>query len=457
MPDDAKPRDLAVEYRPLDSLVGYLRNARTHSDEQVAEITGSIREFGWTNPILVDGDNGVIAGHGRLLAARKLGLTDAPVIELAHLTETQRRAYILADNKLAMNAGWDNDLLALELGDLKDAGFDLDLTGFAGDEIDGLLESVTIDDEAEKEDGSADEMPEATIDPVVRYGDLWRLGDHRLLCGDSTNLADVARVMAGEDAALCFTSPPYGQQRDYASGGIGDWDRLMAGVFAALPVRPDTQVLVNLGLIHRDCEWVPYWRGWLDAMGNAGWRRFGLYIWDQGPGLPGDWGGRLAPAFELVFHFNKVSRKPNKIVPCAHAGEKLGGGGLRAADGTVSRKTGHGNTIQDHRIPDSVLRVTRHKGAIEGDGSHPAVFPVALPEFVMRSYSDEGDVMFEPFSGSGSTIIAGQRCRRNVRAMELAPAYCDVAILRWQTLFPDIPVTLADGRTYDEIAAERRQ
>ncbi|TPW00707.1 MAG: DNA methylase [bacterium] len=229
----------------------------------------------------------------------------------------------------------------------------------------------------------------------------------------------------------------------------------MAGVFAALPVKPDAQVLVNLGLIHREGEWVPYWRGWLDAMRDGGWRRFGLYVWDQGPGLPGDWGGRLAPAFELVFHFNKVSRKPNKIVACAHAGETLGGGGLRAADGTVSKKTGHGNAIQDNRIPDSVLRVTRHKGAIEGDGSHPAVFPVALPDFVMRAYSDEGDVVFEPFGGSGSTIIAGQRTGRKVRAMELAPAYVDVAILRWQALFPEIPVTLADGRPFAAVAAER--
>ena len=190
MPEGAKPRDLAVEYRPLDSLVGYVRNARTHSDEQVAEIAGSIREFGWTNPILVDGDNGVIAGHGRILAARKLGLAEVPVIELAHLTPVQKQAYILADNKLALNAGWDNDLLALELGDLKDAGFDLGLTGFSGDETADLLNAATEDGEAE-DDGAADEVPEPAADPIVRLGDLWLLGNHKLLCGDSGKPEDV--------------------------------------------------------------------------------------------------------------------------------------------------------------------------------------------------------------------------------------------------------------------------
>ena len=462
MPEGAKPRDLAVEYRPLDSLVGYVRNARTHSDEQVAEIAGSIREFGWTNPILVDGDNGVIAGHGRLLAARKLGLDTVPVIELAHLTLTQKQAYILADNKLALNAGWDNDLLALELGDLKDAGFDLGLTGFSGDEITDLLQSATGDGESD-DDGAADEVPEPASDPVVCPGDLWLLGEHRLLCGDSTSLVDVARIMAGETAALCFTSPPYGQLRDYTTGGIGDWDTLMRGVFAALPMAKDGQVLVNLGLVHRDGEWQPYWQGWLDWMRGEGWRRFGLYVWDQGPGLPGDWGGRLSPSFELVFHFNRIGRKPNKTVPCKYAGQDthLRADGhstaMRKADGTVGAWTHAGKPTQDFRIADSVIRIGRHKArGIEVE--HPAVFPVALAAFALEAYADAGDICFEPFSGSGTTLIAGQQTGRKVRAIELAPAYVDVALRRWGLLYPDIPVVLdGDGRTYDEIAADRRQ
>ena len=462
MPESAKPRDLAVEYRPLDSLVGYVRNARTHSDEQVAEIAGSIREFGWTNPILVDGDNGVIAGHGRILAARKLGLAEVPVIELSHLTETQRRAYILADNKLALNGGWDNDLLALELGDLKDAGFDLGLTGFSGDEIADLLDATADDGESE-DDGAADEVPEPAADPVVRPGDLWLLGEHRLLCGDSTSPADVARVMAGETAVLCFTSPPYGQQRDYAGGGIGDWDSLMRGVFDALPMAGNGQVLVNLGLVHRDGEWQPYWQSWLDWMRGEGWRRFGLYVWDQGPGLPGDWGGRLSPSFELVFHFNRVGRKPNKTVPCKYAGQDthLRADGhstaMRKADGTVGAWTHAGKPTQDFRIADSVIRISRHKArGIEVE--HPAVFPVALAAFAMEAYADDGGICFEPFSGSGTAIIAGQQTGRKVRAIELAPVYADVTLRRWCLLYPDIPPVLdGDGRTYDEIAAERRK
>ncbi len=455
------PLPETVEHWPVDRLVAYVRNARTHSDEQVAQIAASIREFGWTNPILADGRGNVIAGHGRLAAARRLGLDTVPVLVLDHLTETQRRAYILADNRLALDAGWDNDLLALELGDLQDAGFDLGLTGFSGDEIADLQQPA--DSDGGDSNDAVDEVPEPAADPAVRPGDLWLLGPHRLLCGDSTSPADVARVTAGEPAALCFTSPPYGQQRDYATGGIGDWDALMRGVFAALPMAEDGQVLVNLGLVHRDGEWLPYWQGWLDWMRGEGWRRFGMYVWDQGPGLPGDWGGRLAPSFELVFHFNRVGRKPNKTVPCKYAGQDthLRADGhstaMRKADGTVGAWTHAGKPTQDFRIADSVIRIGRHKArGIEVE--HPAVFPVALAAFALEAFADDGGICFEPFSGSGTTIIAGQQTGRKVRAIDLAPAYVDVALRRWRLLHPDIPPVLdGDGRTYDEIAAERRR
>ena len=214
---------------------------------------------------------------------------------------------------------------------------------------------------------------------------------------------------------------------------------------------------MNLGLIHRDNEWQPYWAGWLDWMRARGWRRFGLYTWDQGPGLPGDWNGRLSPAFEFVFHFNRQARQANKIVPCKWAGTPNKGSGLRAADGTISEYQHAGLPVQDFRIPDNVLRLTRHKGrGIETE--HPAVFPVVLPEFLMRAYTDEGYVVFEPFGGSGTTILAGQRTGRRVCAIELAPAYVDLAIARWRMLHPDAPVTLADdGRDYDAIAAARTE
>lgn len=287
-------------------------------------------------------------------------------------------------------------------------------------------------------------------DVLTQPGDLWWLGDHRLLCGDSTDAESVARIMDGERASLLFTSPPYGNQRNYTTGGIGDWDALMRGVFGHLDavMAADSQVLVNLGLIHRDNEWQPYWEGWLAWMRSQGWRRFGLYVWDQGAGLPGDWNGRLASSFELLFHFNQQARKPNKIVPCKWAGSimKEGTRCLRKRDGTVCGWTHAGRGVQDMRIPDNVLRIPRHQArGIETE--HPAVFPVALSEFVIRAYSDEGDIVFEPFVGSGTCIVAGQRTGRIVRAIELAPEYVDLSVLRFRKAFPGKEVLLerADG------------
>lgn len=449
----------SVEHWPLDRLRAYARNPRTHSDAQVAQIAASIVEFGWTNPVLVAGDGTVIAGHGRLDAARRLGLSMVPVLVLDHLSEAQRRAYVIADNKLALNAGWNDELLAAELHALNGDGFNLELTGFDETELDRLM--APLDDEAGAggdATDAADEAPEPPRNPVSRSGDLWRMGEHRLLCGDSTDGAAIARLMESERAALLFTSPPYGNQRNYTTGGIGDWEALMRGVFGRLDevVAQDGQVLVNLGMIHRDNEWQPYWNGWLDWMRASGWRRFGFYVWDQGPGLPGDWNGRLAPAFELLFHFNRQTRKPNKIVPCKWAGHiNDSHGGMRGKDGTVGEWTHAGQGVQETRIPDNVLRITRHKArGIETE--HPAVFPVALPEFVMNTYCDPNDIVFEPFAGSGTTLVAGERAGRRVRAIELAPEYVDVALLRWRQLFPSSAIVLdGDGQSFEAVGAER--
>jgi hypothetical protein len=201
--------NLAIAWRPLGELIPYARNPRTHTDAQVAQIAASIREFGWTNPVLVDRENGIIAGHGRVMAARKLGLERVPVIELAHMSEAQKRAYVLADNQLALNAGWDEALLRLELADLSELGFDLGLIGFGEGDLERLLagskEGLTEDDEAPS-------LPEQA---VTQPGDVWVLGAHRLLCGDATVLADVERVLDGQLADLTFTDPPYNV--DYAN------------------------------------------------------------------------------------------------------------------------------------------------------------------------------------------------------------------------------------------------
>lgn len=441
----------AYKTSPVSSLIPYARNSRTHSDAQVAKIAASIKEFGFLNPIITDGSDGIVAGHGRVLAAQKLGLDALPVIEAGHLTEAQKRAYIIADNRLALDAGWDNDLLKIELTDLQADGFDLALTGFEVGEIEGFLA-----DDPNEGLTDPDAVPDVPADPVTMEGDVWLLGRHRLMCGDSTSIDAVDKLMAGQRADLCFTSPPYAQQRDYgaAKESVGDWDALMQGVFSAAPVKDGAQLLVNLGLVHREGEWLPYWESWFAWMRDAGWRRFAWYVWDQGPGLPGDWNGRLAPSHEFIFHFNRESRRANKTVESKHGGTVIGGGGLRGKDGVVHQKTGAGKKSGTHRIPDSVFRVMRHKGKVDG-GKHPAVFPVALVEEVFDAYSKAGDVVFEPFCGSGTQIIAAEKMGIHCHGMELDPVYCDVALRRWQNFTGQAATLEGDGRTFAELEAER--
>jgi DNA modification methylase len=341
---------------------------------------GQHRRVRLDQPILVDGSHGIIAGHGRLAAARKLGLTEVPVIELGHLSPAQKRAYVIADNRLALDAGWDEEMLAAELAELTESGYDLTLTGFSNEEIEDLLVDGGKESSADSDDDAADEVPDTPVNPVSRPGDVWQLGAHRVICGDAADATVVAALMAGEQAALCFTSPPYGNQRDYTNTII-DWDALMRGVFNQLPMAANGQVLVNLGLIHRDNEVIPYWDGWLDWMRTQGWRRFAWYVWDQGPGLPGDWNGRLAPSFEFVFHFNRQARQANKIMPCKFAGQEThlrkdgSSTAMRKKDGTIGGWTAAGTPTQDTKIPDSVIRIMRHKGKIGQDIDHPAVFP----------------------------------------------------------------------------------
>lgn len=280
---------------------------------------------------------------------------------------------------------------------------------------------------------------------------------HRLVCGDSTSTTSIDALMDGQTADLVFTSPPYAQQRDYgaAKEKVGNWDALMFGVFSVLPAKPGAQVLVNLGLVHRDGEWMPYWSTWVDWMREAGWRRFGWYVWDQGPGLPGDWNGRLAPSHEFIFHFNREPRKPNKTVESKHGGQKIGGGGLRGKDGVVKEKTGAGRTSGTHRIPDSVLRVMRHKGKVDG-GKHPAVFPVALVEDVFEAYAKAGDIAYEPFCGSGTQIIAAEKTGVRCFGSEMDPAYCDVAVRRFQNFTGGDVVLEATGETFSAMSERGR-
>ncbi len=436
----------AYKTASVASLIPYARNSRTHSDAQVTKIAASIREFGFLNPIIVDGANGIIAGHGRVMAAQKLGLSTLPVIEAGHLSEAQKRAYIIADNRLALDAGWDNDLLKIELQDLQADGFDLALTGFEIGEIAGFLEEAT--------EGltDPDAVPDVPAVPVTVEGDVWLLGRHRLMCGDSTSVDAVDRLMAGQRADLCFTSPPYAQQRDYKKE-ISDWDGLMNGVFAVLPVKDGAQILVNLGLVHEKGRVNAYWDAWLDYMDANGWPLFGWYVWDKGFGLPGNWNGRLAPAHEFIFHFSKGGNKPaNKWVDKKPESIKQNRTTIRKTDGTMGKTSSPSSGMQPTKILDSVIRVTPHMG---NKINHPAMFPVALCEAMYKSYAKAGDWAFEPFNGSGTSIIACEGMGMNCAAMELAPEYADVAVKRWQDFTGQTATLEGDGRTFAELESER--
>jgi len=258
---------------------------------------------------------------------------------------------------------------------------------------------------------------------------------HRVLCGDSTKADDVSRLMDGEKADLCFTSPPYGQQRDYgvAKELVQDWDGLMRGVFANLPMSDAGQVLVNLGLIHRDGEWVPYWDGWIEWMREQGWRRFGWYVWDQGWGLPGDWNGRFAPSHEFIFHFNKEAVRAEKTVRSKMAGQKTKGKkGLRGKDGKVSefsQASGPDASYEypENKIPDTVVRINRQCGSV----GHPAPFSVEFSSYMLSAWNGS---VFDPFLGSGTTLVAAEQLDRRCFGMEIDPSYCDVIVRRFEKL-----------------------
>jgi len=267
---------------------------------------------------------------------------------------------------------------------------------------------------------------------ITRPGDLWVIGPHRLICGSSADPVIVANLMGGERADLCISSPPYLHQRNYLTP-IGDWNLLMQRSFALLPMCHEGQVLVNLGNVHRNGEVQTYWLDWLEWMRTQGWRFFGQYVWDKGAGLPGDWNGRLAPSYEHLFHFNRTTRKPNKT-KAKRPGSiayYTGKGMLRNPDGSKGKVSNKAAFLATHKVPDDVIRVRRDT-APGLARNHPAVFPVGLPMEIITAYSDPGQIIYEPFAGAGTTIIAAQRTGRRCYAVELQPEYCDNAIRRIQ-------------------------
>ena len=330
---------LLIERRSVHDLSNDPANARKHNDRNIDAIIASLRRFGQQKPIVIDKSNVVRAGNGTLEAAKRLGWESIDCV-VTNLESSDATAYAIADNRTAELAEWDSEILAAELESLQSDGL-LEAAGFTDEELAEMLQANQPELET-----TEDEVPEPPADPITKPGDLWLLGDHRLLCGDSTKADDVERLMAGAKADLCFTSPPYGQQRDYTEEGkakVADWDGLMRGVFGNLPMADSGQVLINLGLIHREGEWIPYWDSWIEWMREQGWSRFGWYVWDQGDGLPGHWQGRFAPSHEFIFHFTKDPLQPTKFVACKTAGKMNSSGSALKSSGKSGKKCSVGN------------------------------------------------------------------------------------------------------------------
>jgi DNA modification methylase len=410
--------DLRIEHWPLNQLIPYVRNPRTHTPEQVAQVAGSIAEFGFVNPILIGPDNVIIAGHARFAAAQKLGLSTVPVIVLAHLSEAQRRALVIADNRLALNAGWDEEMLRIELAALQEVDFNLDLTGFAEAELARLLTEQEALAGLTDED-SAPSLPEV---PVTAIGDLWVLGNHRLLVGDATVGSDVERLLRGETADLVFTDPPYNVDYEgYTEDKLkiksdrmsdAEFKQFLGAAFRSY------RSLVKPGASLYVCHSSSWQREFQDAMEAAGFEVRCQVIWAKNTFA---WGfGRYKFQHEPIFY--------------AHvAGQSDAWYGDRSQ-----------STLWQENKP-------------AANRLHPTMKPVELIERALMNSSKGGDVVVDLFAGSGSTMIACERRGRKARMLEIDPKYADVIVRRYQEYTGKAALLEGDNRTFDEVARDRAQ
>lgn len=414
--------ELQVEYRPLDALVPYANNARTHSDEQVAQIAASISAFGFVNPVLVDERGVIIAGHGRLAAARMLGMTEVPVIELAHLTETQRKALIIADNRIALNAGWDDELLKLELESLKAEDFDLDILGFDPTEIDDLL---FVDAEESSEEDEA--VPEVPDDPVSKTGDLWVLGNHRVLCGDATVLTDIEKVMDGQLADMVFTDPPYNV--DYGNTAK-DKQRAQQG-------KSGGRTIMN------------------DNLGDA----FGQFLYDAITNMLMVTKGSLyvcmssSELHTLQNAFVSAGGKWSTFIIWAKNTFTLGRSDYQRQYEPLLYGWKEGN--------DRYWCGARDQGDVwfvnkpQKNTLHPTMKPVELVERAVKNSSKTQDIVLDPFGGSGTTMIACEKLGRQCRMVELDPKYVDVIVKRWEEFTKQKAVHAETGEEFQNQTGEK--
>ena len=429
--------NLHVEYLEVSNLQPNPRNARLHSKKQLHQIAASIGEFGFNIPVLIDIKNVIIAGHGRVDAARILGMQTIPVLRIEHLTDAQKQAFALADNKIALNSHWDLEGLALQMKELSalELDFDIETTGFETAEIDLLIDGPTVPTKADR----SDIVPERENEAVSRLGDLWLLGDHKLICADACDKASYVELMAGEPARLVFTDPPYNVPIDGHVGGLGaikhrefqmasgemsaaEFEQFLKKVFSNM-----AEVSID-GAIHFICM---DWRHLAEVIGAAQ----GVYsalknfcVWNKNNGGMGSF---YRSKHELVFVY-KVGTGPhvNTVELGAHGRYRT----------NVWDYAGV-NTWRAGRDADLEM--------------HPTVKPTALVIDAIKDCSRRGDIVLDAFSGSGTTIIAAHKCRRKARAIELDPLYVDVAIRRWQTFTGEAATLAITGETFAEIEDRR--
>jgi DNA modification methylase len=408
--DKTNPAD-KVEQWPIEQLVPYAKNSRTHSDAQVAQIAASIKEWGFTSAILVDEDGGIIAGHGRLMAARKLGMAQVPVMIAKGWSDAQKRAYVIADNKLALNAGWDNELLALELAELDGLGFDVELTGFSDEEIKALMPVEVTEGLTDPDDA-----PAVQENPVTVPGDVWVMGKHRLLCGDSTSVDDLAKLTQGNLVDMWLTDPPYNvayeggtkEKLTIKNDSMGDdqFRQFLRDAYTA------ADTVMKPGAVfyiwHADLEGYNF-RG---AAKDAGWTVRQCLIWKKS---------------SMVLGRQDYQWKHE---PCLY-GWKDGAGHLWAAD----RKQ---TTILEFDKP-------------ARNGEHPTMKPVALFEYQLLNNTKGGDIVLDSFGGSGTTLIAAEKNGRTAMIMELDPRYCDVIVKRWQDFTGKQATHAETGKPFAEV------
>ncbi|WP_372624272.1 site-specific DNA-methyltransferase [Falsiroseomonas sp.] len=433
-----RSRELGIIYRPVAGLSPYDRNARTHSRKQIHQIAASIRQFGFTNPVLIDGNGCIIAGHGRVQAAKQIGMDRVPTVLLEHLTEAELRAYRLADNRLAEKAGWDPEILKIELQGLAELelDFDLELTGFETAEIDLIL-----DGQPAVKDDPADAVPEApdAAAAVTRAGDLWELGPHRLLCGDSRDVEAYRRLMEGDLARVVFSDPPYNvpvgghvcglarvQHREFAMAS-GEMSRAEFVAFLTAVFRNAAAASVD-GAIHFQCMDWRHAGEMLEAGGAAYTELKNMCVWAKDNG---GMGSLYRSQHELVFVWKSGTAPHVNTVELGRHGRYRTN--LWSYAGV--------NTLKRDRMAELAM--------------HSTVKPVALISDAIKDVSRRGDVVLDPFGGSGSTLIAAQRTGRRARLIEIDSVYCDVIVRRWATLTGGEAVLMGSGRRFGEIAAER--